>query len=163
MKTEKQWISSEALFSAIEELLSENRKAVFTVTGMSMWPFLCHGRDQVIVEQCDPSSLKKGDIILFQTSSGKYLLHRIIKLRENSFETAGDGNCFRDGWFDRSCLRARVIILIRDGKDIDCRSPRWKVIFQIWMALFPIRKTLLHLLITFSKRKKHENQHPRSV
>lgn len=39
MDKEKRWISSEELFSAIEELLAENRQAVFTVTGMSMWPF----------------------------------------------------------------------------------------------------------------------------
>lgn len=60
MMEEKRWISSKALFTAMEALLAEDRQAVFTVTGMSMWPFLCHGRDQVIVKRCSPNNLKKG-------------------------------------------------------------------------------------------------------
>ena len=39
-------ISSEILFAAVEEQLAAGRSASFTVTGMSMWPFLCHGRDR---------------------------------------------------------------------------------------------------------------------
>ena len=50
MEKEKKLISSQELFSAIGELLAQGRQAVFTVTGMSMWPFLCHGRDQVVVQ-----------------------------------------------------------------------------------------------------------------
>ena len=44
MEREIQKIASKELFSMIEELLAEGRQAAFTVTGMSMWPFLCHGR-----------------------------------------------------------------------------------------------------------------------
>ena len=150
MTEEKRWISSEALFSAVKELLAEHRQAVFTVTGMSMWPFLCHGRDQVVVEYCDPETIKKGDIILFQTLLGKYLLHRVVRLDGRQFETAGDGNCFRDGWIDRSCVCARVTKLIRNGKTIDCGSLRWKAVFRFWMGLFPVRRVLLRILVMVS-------------
>ena len=64
MIEEKQWISSEVLFAAIAEQLAAGRQAAFTVTGMSMWPFLCHGRDQVIVGQAERASLRRGDIVL---------------------------------------------------------------------------------------------------
>lgn len=153
MKEEKRWISSEALFSAVEELLAENRQAIFTVTGMSMWPFLCHGRDQAVVEHCNPETLKKGDIVLFQTVLGNYMLHRVTGLEENRFETTGDGNCFRDGWFSADCAKARAVTLIRKGQKIDCRSPVWKLIFHVWMFLFPVRKYLLCLLVKFSRWK----------
>lgn len=79
MEKEKRFISSEILFSAITEQLVEHRQAAFTVTGMSMWPFLCHGRDRVIVEACQPDMLRRGDIILLQTHLGNYLLHRITR------------------------------------------------------------------------------------
>lgn len=36
MIEEKQWISSEVLFTAIKEQLAAGRQAAFTVTGMSM-------------------------------------------------------------------------------------------------------------------------------
>lgn len=83
---------------------------------MSMWPFLCHGRDQVIVTRCRTDDLKTGTIVLFQTPSGKYILHRITRLRGEYFETTGDGNCRRDGWFHNSCIRAQVTALIRKEK-----------------------------------------------
>ena len=145
MKIEKQLLSSELLFSAIEALLAEGHQASFTVTGMSMWPFLCHGRDQVIVEACQSNTLRRGDIILLQTQLQNYLLHRITKINANGFVTTGDGNCFRDGEFPFSCVRAKVICLIRNGKKIECGCWKWKFISQLWMVLFPIRKWIFKM------------------
>ena len=154
MREEKRYIASEVLFSAIGEELAGRRRASFTVTGMSMWPFLCHGRDQVVVEACDPSELKRGDIVLLQTWRGNYLLHRVTGLRPGQFQTTGDGNCFRDGWFDRACLRARVSSLFRKGRRIDCRAAGWRAVSQSWMVLFPVRKPLLRLLTWLAKARR---------
>lgn len=74
-------------FTAISEQLAENRQAAFTVTGMSMWPFLCHGRDQVIVEKADKANLTTGDIILYHATEETFILHRITRLGENYFQT----------------------------------------------------------------------------
>lgn len=153
MKEEKRLISSEALFSAIGELLAEDRQAVFVVTGMSMWPFLCHGRDQVVVERCDQTRLKRGDVVLFQTVLGNYILHRITRLDSEFFESTGDGNCFRDGRFPRTCIKARVRSFIRKGKTIPCDSPVWRAVFALWGALFPVRRFLLRALRMGSRLK----------
>ncbi|MGN0204727.1 MAG: S24/S26 family peptidase [Coprococcus sp.] len=153
MEEEKRWISSEELFSAIGELLAENRQAVFTVTGMSMWPFLCHGRDQVVVEKCDVRQLKKGDIVLFQTPLGNYVLHRIIGLSKDRFESMGDGNWFEDGWFPMSCVRARVVKIIRKGKTIQCDNCRWRIVSEVWGLLYPIRSPILRMLTRIGRLK----------
>lgn len=150
---EKHWISSEALFLAVQESLSQGKMASFTVTGMSMWPFLCHGRDRVVVKACQPANVKKGDIVLLQTSLGNYLLHRVTKVTGQGFETTGDGNCFRDGCFPFLCLRAKVVKLIRKGKEIDCSLWYWRMVFFIWNLFFPIRKELLWLLRKISQLK----------
>lgn len=146
MTEEKRWISPEDLFGAIEELLAENRQAVFTVTGMSMWPFLCHGRDQVVVERCDVGQLKNCDVVLFRTTKGKYILHRITAIGPDWFESTGDGNCYRDGRFPRSEVRARACTFIRKGRWIPCDAIRWRAVFWLWGILFPIRSGLLRLL-----------------
>ena len=143
MMDETRKISSNVLFTAIEELLAENWQAVFTVTGMSMWPFLCHGRDQVVLKRCDLDKLKKGDVVLFQTPLGNYMLHRITRLKGEQFETTGDGNCFRDGLFPRNCVKAKACSFIRKGKTISCDEPLWQMIFDIWSFLYPIRRYLL--------------------
>ncbi len=143
----KKGIHTSDLFEVLIPMLEEGQKAIFTVSGMSMWPLICHGRDQVIVTACDPAALHVGDIILFQTQLGNYMLHRITALRKDAFETTGDGNCFRDGWFPRECVRAKVVSIRRKGKTIDCSDRRWRFVFACWRVLFPVRKGLLRLLL----------------
>lgn len=152
---EKRFISPQILFSAISEQLAKGRQAAFVVTGMSMWPFICHGRDKVVVEAVEPDMLKKGDIILLETKFGKYILHRITKIDGNRMETTGDGNCFRDGMFEKSCVRARVVRIVRKEKIIKCDAWRWKAIFQLWMICFPVRRVLLRALRGIGKLKSY--------
>ncbi|MGN0333093.1 MAG: S24/S26 family peptidase [Lachnospiraceae bacterium] len=142
MENQKKYISSKILFSAISEQLAKDRQAVFTVTGMSMWPFLCHGRDQVIVEKAEKEYLKIGDIVLFLISNDKYILHRVTQLSCDSFQSTGDGNIFRDGWFPYESIVAKVGKVIRNGKVIDCNSREWETLSWIWMRLFRVRKWL---------------------
>lgn len=155
MDRTKQLISSKELFPMIEELLAEGRQAAFTVTGMSMWPLLCHGRDQVVVEAYQPDKLCRGDIVLLQTYLGNYLLHRVTKKTDTGVVTTGDGNCFRDGEFRFSCIRAKVVSLVRDGKVIGCSGWKWKVMSQIWMALFPVRKLMFAGWFRIRKYVRH--------
>lgn len=143
MKTEKRWISSQDLFSAIARQLAENRRASFTVTGMSMWPFLCHGRDRVVLEAADPARLRVGDIVLLRTVRSSYLLHRVTRRSEEGIETTGDGNCFRDGFFPYSCVVGRCVRLVRPDRTIDCDAPHWRLAFRCWMLLFPVRRPLM--------------------
>lgn len=146
-------ISADHLFSAMEELLAQDRQAAFTVTGMSMWPLMCHGRDKVVVKRCAPDQLHKGEIVLLRTPPGPYLLHRITRIQGDRIETTGDGNCFRDGCFPRDCVRARVVQVVRRGTVIPCQALRWKLLFSVWMLLYPLRAPLLGLLRRISRRK----------
>lgn len=152
-RMKKTGVHASDLFQTLLPLLEEGHFAEFTVSGMSMWPFLCHNRDQVVLAACDQASLAVGDIILFQTPLQNYMLHRITALREDAFETTGDGNCFRDGWFPRDCVRARVVRLVRKGKTIDCGNRFWRFLFRVWSRLFPIRVILLRCLRGIGKGK----------
>lgn len=140
MQKEKRWISSRILFAAIEEQFAEGRQAAFTVTGMSMWPLICHGRDQVIIEKTEKEDLRIGDIILFRVTEDQYILHRVTSLEKDYFQTTGDGNLFRDPVMPYECIVAKVCKVVRNGKTIDCSLLRWKMLFHIWMFLFPVRK-----------------------
>lgn len=151
MIEEKQWISSEILFSAIKEQLAAGRQAAFTVTGMSMWPFLCHGRDQAIVGRVERKDLRKGDVVLYQTPEGKYILHRITGLKENTFQTTGDGNLFRDREMPYESVAARMESAVRKGRKISCGSIKWRLPARIWRGLFPVRRILLPLLKLLSR------------
>lgn len=144
METERRKISSKILFDAIAEQLAERRQAVFVVTGMSMWPLICHGRDSVIVESVDSSVLHKGDIVLLKATETKYLLHRVTKLCPDGFETTGDGNCFRDGVFPYETLVARVVKVVRNGKTIDCQCWLMRLWGNVWMTAYPCRRWIFN-------------------
>lgn len=139
-------ISSDALFSAMERQFAENRRVIFTVTGMSMWPFLCGGRDRVLLTRCDPAKLRRGDVVLLQTPPGTYMLHRVTALKTDCFETTGDGNCFRDGFFPLSCIRAQMAGCIRKGKPVSCDARSWRIVSAVWTRLYPVRRYLLRML-----------------
>ena len=158
MTEEKRWISPKNLFSAISEQLAENRQAVFTVTGMSMWPFLCHGRDQVVVEKYDREKIKIGDIILYRVSEDHYILHRITYLGKNYFQTTGDGNLFKDPPMPYNCIIAKVCGVVRNGKSIECNQIKWKVLFRIWMWLFPYRKWIFKIWRNIRRLKNRANK-----
>lgn len=159
MKTETRRIHAEELFPAIEELLAENRQAVFTVTGNSMRPFLCHNRDQAILEKCDARTLKKGDIILFCPYPGRYILHRITAKAPGGYITTGDGNLHRDGYIHYPNIAAKTVQIIRKGKMIECSHLSWKILSYLWMSLFHVRKQMLLLINAVSKTKKHILKH----
>ena len=144
--TQKTGVHAHELFETLLPMLEEGHRAIIPVSGMSMWPFICHGRDQAILEACRGDDLHIGDIILFRTPLGNYMLHRVTALRPDAFETTGDGNCFRDGWFPRDCAKAKAISIRRNGHTIDCTAPGWRFIFACWRVLFPVRKPLLRLL-----------------
>lgn len=144
MIREKKWISDKDLFSAVFDALLDGKQVSFTVTGMSMWPFLCHGRDKVIVSSVE--NLKKGDIVLWQTPTGRHILHRLVYLDDIYFETAGDGNCFKDGRLPRTMIKAKVVSVVRKNKKISCDSFKWRILGSLWTMLFDWRKILLIIL-----------------
>ncbi len=151
---EEIFVSQEELFSVVKELLREGQRARFTVSGNSMWPWLIHQRDNVVLESADRSKLKIGDIILFQTELGNYVLHRIIGKRPGGFITAGDGNLHKDGFVPREKVVARVSLIYRKNLIISCGSWRWKIISWIWMVLFPVRRYLQKGIFWIKKADK---------
>ncbi len=147
-------VSTHDLFPIIEELLAMDRQVIFTVKGRSMLPFIGDNRDQIILEKKDFTHLKRGDIILFKLKCGKYILHRIYEVKDRSYHTIGDGNLHFDGWIESNQVIGVVSKIIRKGKEIDCNSTKWKVIFAIWMKLLPIRRYLLKACYGLSKIKR---------
>lgn len=146
MNTSDFRISGANLFPVIEAMLSEGRPVRFTVSGNSMWPLISHNRDSVLLVPCDAKHLKKGDIILFQTSATHYVLHRITKSVPGGYITTGDGNLHRDGFVPTEAIRAKVSTVYRKDKTIDCDCWYWKILFHVWMALFPFRRFFIKVL-----------------
>lgn len=157
MKTERKFIEVSILFQAIEDELALGNKASFTVTGMSMWPFICHGRDSVTVTKPDSNALRIGDIVLLRVPTmDKYLLHRITHIKKASkmIETTGDGNCFRDGWFPADCVIGLVTEIEYRGKNVPVNEFKHQFLASVWRVLYPVRPVGLKVLRMIAKIKR---------
>lgn len=146
-------IPAEILFEEVKQRLALGEQVKIPVTGMSMWPFICHGRDSVILEAAIPGKLRVGDIVLLRKPDGDYLLHRITAMTADSVRTTGDSQCNHDGWFPKEAVLAVVKIILRKGKSISCRNFFWGCIMGVWRICFPIRNKLIQFLLRLSRLK----------
>lgn len=152
---ERRRVSTHDLFPIIEELLKTNKKVVFTISGVSMMPFLINNRDSVLLKKDRFDSLKKGSIILFQLSGGKYILHRIYKLQTGGYRTIGD-NCFiEDGFVPYEAIVGVVDKIYKPDREISCDSLWWKGFSWIWIHTIPIRRYMMAMILGAWKIK-HE-------
>ena len=143
-------VSSHELFPIIKELLDCNNQAIFTISGISMLPFLGSYRDQVLVSKKDFYNLKKGEIILFKSYDDNYILHRIYSVTKNGYITMGDGNLHYDREIKINQIIGVVEKVYRKNKEIDCTNKLWNILSKIWMILVPIRKYLLRIYRSLS-------------
>ena len=144
-------LPSDELFDSICQLLSEGYDAQFTVTGNSMWPFFAHERDRVTLRSVPCTTLKKGDIVLYRAKHG-YLLHRIMRIKHDFVQTAGDHNCYLDEPVSQSIIIAKVVSFTRKEKEISCQNLSYRLISFFWRIFFPIRPILLRILFCFIRR-----------
>ncbi len=154
MKSRPLLLSCADVFPVAQQLMQEGISIRLTVSGNSMWPLLRHNRDAVLINSLS-RPVRIGDIVLvrFDTSTPKYLLHRVIRLHGEDCVTAGDGNTFMDGMIPTSQIIGKVERVFRGSLMIDCSSAFWRFLFTGWRLCFPLRKFLLKGLKTISRWK----------
>lgn len=81
--------SNDILLPEFERLIKNGHTVEFTPQGVSMRPFIEGGRDSVLLRLCKRP--KEGYIVLAKIND-QYVLHRIVKIKENQVILRGDGN-----------------------------------------------------------------------
>ena len=122
-------------------LARENAAPPVTICleGESMRPLIRKGRDPVTIVPVQ-GDLRRGDVVLFTLGDGRYVVHRVWKLREGSVRTLGD-NCLNpEPWFPRTQVLGQVLRFSRNGHAFRMDTPAARAFGRIWMALFPMRR-----------------------
>ena len=132
-----------------EQELLRSGKIIRTNVGVSMMPLLRQNKDVMIIER--PSGrLKKYDVPLYKRGD-QYVLHRIIKVYEDSYDIIGD-NCVN---IERGIKDEQIIGVltgvIRDGKTISTNDFGYKLYYHLWCDLLYLRIAILKLLF-FARR-----------
>lgn len=127
-------MSTETTF---EEILEHHGKLVYKTKGISMLPMLRQNRDLVIIEK-PQGRLKKYDVALYKRGS-KYVLHRVISVREKDYVIRGD-NTYKPeyGISDKNIIGV-LKMFVRDGKEINIENKKYCAYVYFWCAIYPIR------------------------
>lgn len=143
-------LSSEIAIPAIRELLDRDEHCRVVVTGSSMWPFLRHERDAVILSSVT-APLHPGDIIFYLRTPTVCVLHRIIRPRADGlWDVTGDAQTSLEPVHPRQVLGV-VTEIERGDRRFPCTQPLWRALCRVWRSLLPWRGRVLHLLRLLSK------------
>ena len=126
----------------MEEHLAKEGKVTFRVKGSSMSPFLVSQVTAVTI--VTPKEYRKGDVVLFKANEGKYILHRIVREKEDCFITQGDALYSRE-----NCPRTNVIgkmesfetggkLTLAESKTYRMQVVMWKIakpFVRAWQSL----------------------------
>ena len=129
--------------STFEEQLAQNGKLIYTNKGDSMMPLIKQDRDLLIIEPAI-GRLKKYDVPLYKRDSGQYVLHRILKVREDDYVICGDNRWVKEyGIQDRHIIGVLTAV-VRDSKEISVNNWKYKLYVHLWCDMFPIRAFIVH-------------------
>lgn len=140
--------------SSFEQVLAERGELIYTNVGHSMYP-LIKPRDLLVIRKTE-GRLKRLDIPLYKRDSGRYVLHRIVKVRENDYLLCGD-NCFdiEPGITDRHILGVLTAV-IRKGKTISVYNRSRRLYAHLWCDFLPVRRFIIRLRDIVRDHIRHE-------
>ncbi len=140
--------------STFENEINRSGKLVYTNVGDSMKPLIRQGKDLLIIEKADVR-LKKYDVPLYRRDSGQYVLHRILKVRENDYIICGDNRWQKEyGITDRHIIGVLTAVVRNGNHAISVSSMRYRIYVHIWCDLFPLRALALRGYYYLKKRLK---------
>lgn len=120
-----------------EDILEKDGVLVYTCKGFSMMPMLRQHRDLVVISKIN-KPLKKHDVILFKRN-GKYILHRIIDIKKDSYNTAGDHNWWKEYNVTNDEIIGVLTAYVKVGKEISVNDAGYKMYVHLWCDLYPMR------------------------
>lgn len=139
--------------SSFEEEIKKSGRIIYTNIGDSMMPYIKRGRDVLVISEAN-GRLNKYDVPLYKRDSGQYVLHRILKVRENDYVICGDNRWNKEyGITDRHIIGILTGV-IRDGQEIPVTSLKYRIYVHLWCDLFPVRAFILRVCQFVKRRLK---------
>ncbi len=122
----------------IEDQLIEPGYHVSTTVGTSMYPMLRDRCDRIVVIPVGEKVLKKYDLPLYRRPDGKYVLHRIIGVRDDLYVIRGD-NTYVKEYVPKDWILGYVSEFYRKDRHVLASSRRYLVYAVFWNLIYPVR------------------------
>lgn len=135
---------------SFEEILNKQGTLVFTPKGNSMQPLLLDGENPVVLEKVT-DRLQKGDIPFYQRENGQYVLHRVIRVREDSYDCCGDNQSAIETGVRDQMILAKMVGFYRGETYISLDEAWVKRYAKRRMASRPFRRLLALVKLGFQR------------
>ena len=121
-----------------EELLNRDGYLTCTCSGTSMMPLLRPGRDVMIISKKGSGRCRKYDAVLYKAGE-KYILHRIIKVREDGYVIVGDNTFRKEYGVSDDRILGVLTGVVRNGKRISDTDMSYRCYVRVWYVVYPLR------------------------
>ncbi len=112
------------LWPLIDEVISKGGEFKINPNGVSMLPVIRPGRDSVTLIL--PLDLKKGDIVLYRRDNDKFVLHRIMSIKNDRFIMCGDNQKVIEYGITKAHILAKVKDIYIDGAKLNQEGEEYK-------------------------------------
>ena len=117
-------IKTKDIVPLIKEVVDQDSTFSLKPKGISMLPTINEKTDVVILSK--PEKLKKYDAVLYVRDNGQYVLHRIVKIKGDTFSMCGDNQIFIEKNIKKENIIAKMTSLISSDKKIDIHEDAYK-------------------------------------
>ena len=140
------------IYEIIDIAFKNNQSIILKVRGMSMFPLLKDNRDSFKLEKII-SKPKRKDIVLYKRDNGQYVLHRIIKEKDNLYTIVGDNQHVKEYPIRLDQILGVVSEVITKDKVINLKtSKKYKINSSLWCFILFIRSVILKIMHTVNKK-----------
>ena len=128
----------------MEQSLREQGRIITVPVGISMWPMLKNRQDHIVITTVT-RPLRRYDVPMYRRNTGKFVLHRIIKVRKDGRYVICGDNLWRKEYHVRDEDIVGVLAgFFKGDRYIDCETNHlYHAYVYIWRFLYPIRSCLL--------------------
>ena len=142
MNMKRTILPPEVLLEEYRRILAEEPEVAalpLVISGRSMTPFLIDGRDTVYLARLE-RPVRRGDMLLYQRSSGQYVLHRVWKAeKDGTFTMVGDAQTELEHGIREAQIIAIVTSVVRKGKSMAPGGFWWDFFEKVWIRMVPLR------------------------
>ncbi|MBQ8432142.1 MAG: S24/S26 family peptidase [Clostridia bacterium] len=138
---------------SIEEQLRQEGVYVSTTSGVSMWPMLRNRRDRVILRAKGEERLKRWDLPLYRYPDGRYVLHRVIAVKDGYYVIRGD-NTYSKEKIPEEWILGVVTEFYRGERHVMANARGYRFYAALWQSIYPLRYPL-HMARCLASRIKH--------
>lgn len=145
-------VDTQEYVTMLKELVEEGHQVSLLISGSSMAPFLIHHRDTIYFKKPD-RELKAGDMVFYRRENGRYVMHRIRRIRPEGYYMIGDAQTEIEGPLKREQIFGLITAVERKGKLIRPGDFWWEFFARVWLRIIPLRNWIRRIYKVFFSGK----------